>query len=141
MDRFASRGVGDRRLDNAISHGHAQAGAHRAAYEQHAIVTGLLLIERKQRLGHGRWLPWLAEHFAGSQTTAKDYMSTAREWAANRRSTGDVDAADEAPEPPADEPESTHITDEELAAADTSADAPIRRSDWIVPGFRRVQRV
>jgi hypothetical protein len=46
-------------------------------YEQVATVTGVLLRERKRRLPHGAWLPWLAEHFDGTSETARVYMRMA----------------------------------------------------------------
>ncbi len=46
---------------------------------QHAITAGALLVEAKDALPHGGWLPWLTEHFDGSQRTAQAYMRIARE--------------------------------------------------------------
>jgi hypothetical protein len=37
-----------------------------------------LLIEAHDQLGHGRWLPWLAENFDSSLSTAENHMNAAR---------------------------------------------------------------
>src|ERR1700726_1349493 len=39
---------------------------------------GALLIEAKAKVAHGDWLPWLAQHFQRSISTAENYMSAAR---------------------------------------------------------------
>jgi hypothetical protein len=44
----------------------------------HAIHAGELLIEAKDRVGHGGWLPWLQENFPGTVQTAAGYMRMAR---------------------------------------------------------------
>lgn len=51
------------------SYGHALA---------HAFHAGRLLIEAKDQLGHGEWLPWLSENVAFSEDTAENYMRLAR---------------------------------------------------------------
>ncbi len=44
-----------------------------------AATCGKLLIAKKQELGHGNWLPWLAENIkAFGYDTANDYMKAAR---------------------------------------------------------------
>ncbi len=44
-----------------------------------AAHCGKLLIAKKQELGHGNWLPWLAENItAFGYDTANDYMKAAR---------------------------------------------------------------
>ncbi|WP_028058390.1 DUF3102 domain-containing protein [Candidatus Solirubrobacter pratensis] len=93
----------DRKLDNSIRKGHAAAGSHKAAYEQHATVTGILLIERKRRLKHGAWLPWLAENFEGSTVVAQRYMRQADEWLANTSSATRFDPPAEHPTPPVED--------------------------------------
>ena len=45
---------------------------------RHAIAAGELLIEAKEQLGHGRWLPWLRDHCAISERTAQLYMRVAK---------------------------------------------------------------
>lgn len=72
---------GDCKLDNAIAKGHATAGAHMRNYEEIATVTGVLLRERKRRLGPRGFSPWLAEHFDGSRQTAYRYLELADEHA------------------------------------------------------------
>jgi hypothetical protein len=44
---------------------------------EHAINAGKLLIEAKDLLGHGQWLPWLAEHCVLPERTAQLYMRLA----------------------------------------------------------------
>jgi DUF3102 family protein len=41
------------------------------------IEIGKLLIESREHLEHGEWLPWLAENFALSDRTALNYMNAA----------------------------------------------------------------
>jgi hypothetical protein len=48
----------------------------------HAIAAGELLLEAKELLKHGQWLPWLAEHCAISERTAQLYMRCAKNRAA-----------------------------------------------------------
>lgn len=43
----------------------------------YAIQCGQKLIEVKQRVGHGNFLPWLVDNFKGSQQTANSYMRVA----------------------------------------------------------------
>ena len=46
-----------------------------------AILTiGRCLIEAKEMLPHGEWLPWLAENVGYSQKTAQNFMRLAREF-------------------------------------------------------------
>lgn len=58
--------------------------AHRAcensarAAVEHAVRAGELLLEAKAAVGHGCWLDWLADNFAGSADTAQTYMRLAR---------------------------------------------------------------
>ncbi len=44
-----------------------------------AIRIGELLNEAKALVPHGAWLPWLSEHFRGSERTAQAWMQLARE--------------------------------------------------------------
>jgi hypothetical protein len=44
----------------------------------HAIAAGELLIEAKAQLKHGQWGPWLAEHCAIPDRTARLYVRLAR---------------------------------------------------------------
>ncbi len=68
---------GERKLDNAIQKGHAAVGTHMANFERAAILTGVLLRERKRRLGSRKWAPWIEEHFDGSLDTADRYLKMA----------------------------------------------------------------
>jgi hypothetical protein len=45
---------------------------------ERACEAGDLLIEAKQQLDHGQWLPWLAESVEISERTARRYMRLAR---------------------------------------------------------------
>jgi hypothetical protein len=52
----------------------------------HAIAAGEILIEAKQQLNHGQWLPWLKEHCGDvAERTAQLYMRAAK----NRATTED----------------------------------------------------
>jgi hypothetical protein len=42
------------------------------------IAIGDLLLEAKDQLDHGEWLPWLKNNFGSSTTTAENYMAAAR---------------------------------------------------------------
>lgn len=44
------------------------------------IQIGERLIEAKELLPHGAWLPWLAEEVEFSERTAQNFMRLAREW-------------------------------------------------------------
>ena len=41
---------------------------------RHAIEAGSLLLEAKEQLKHGQWLPWLRDHCIMSERTAQLYM-------------------------------------------------------------------
>jgi N6-adenosine-specific RNA methylase IME4 len=47
---------------------------------QHALAAGRLLIEAKDKVAHGQWLPWLKENCRCSTRTAQAYMRVARQW-------------------------------------------------------------
>jgi ABC-type sulfate/molybdate transport systems ATPase subunit len=51
--------------------------AFKATY-QHALKVGFLLSEAKAEVGHGNWLPWVAENCAFSMRTAQTYMRIAK---------------------------------------------------------------
>jgi hypothetical protein len=42
------------------------------------IAIGDLLVEANAQLDHGEWLPWLAENFGSSVSTADNYLAAAR---------------------------------------------------------------
>src|SRR4051794_28620848 len=46
---------------------------------EHALNAGAGLVKVKEQLGHGEFLPWLAENFEGSERSAQRYMKVARE--------------------------------------------------------------
>lgn len=58
----------------------AAAASRRAAADAiaAAIQAGAKLIEAKALLPHGEWLPWLRDHAAISERSARDYMRLAR---------------------------------------------------------------
>jgi hypothetical protein len=53
-----------------------QAALKREATD--VIAIGDLLIEAQKQIKHGRWLPWLADCFGSSVSTAENYMNAAR---------------------------------------------------------------
>jgi hypothetical protein len=57
---------------------HEQVGRALTSALDHALRAGDLLIEAKAQLGHGQWLPWLAEHCRFAERTAQAYMRLAR---------------------------------------------------------------
>ena len=58
-----------------------------------AILTiGRCLIEAKDMLPHGEWLPWLNERVEFSERTARNFMRLAREWT-KRQTLADLGAA------------------------------------------------
>ena len=58
-----------------------------------AILTiGRCLIEAKDMLPHGEWLPWLNEKAEFSERTARNFMRLAREWT-NRQALADLGAS------------------------------------------------
>ena len=58
-----------------------------------AILTiGRCLIEAKEMLPHGEWLPWLTEQVEFSPRTAQNFMRLAREWS-NTQTLADLGAS------------------------------------------------
>jgi hypothetical protein len=51
-----------------------------------ATLKGLVLLEVKHRLGHGKLKPWVAKHYEKSYRTAVDYMNLAREFTKDAKS-------------------------------------------------------
>jgi len=47
------------------------------SFTRRSVISGLLLAEKKQEVGHGNWLPWCAKHQVVDRT-ARDHMQTAR---------------------------------------------------------------
>jgi Protein of unknown function (DUF3102) len=58
------------------AHADVQEAAKTAA--EHAITAGHALIEAKELVKHGEWLPWLKEHCALAERTAQLYMKIAK---------------------------------------------------------------
>jgi hypothetical protein len=58
------------------AHADVQEAARTAA--EHAITAGHALLEAKELLKHGQWLPWLREHCALAERTAQLYMKIAK---------------------------------------------------------------
>lgn len=56
------------------------------------IAIGERLIEAKEQLPHGDWLPWLTEQVDFSERTARNFMRLAREWT-NRQALADLGAS------------------------------------------------
>jgi hypothetical protein len=56
---------------------HALARSSAESFLEHAIRCGEALLEAKQLVGHGDWLPWLNAHFNGSERIAQQYMRLA----------------------------------------------------------------
>lgn len=70
-----------------INAAHREAKEHAARAIERAIEAGDLLNEVKRQLGHGQWLPWLAQHCPDiSVRTAQQYMQIARSLPAQMRS-------------------------------------------------------
>jgi hypothetical protein len=45
---------------------------------RHAIMAGELLLQAKDQVPHGQWLPWLRDHCTISERTAQLYMRVAK---------------------------------------------------------------
>jgi hypothetical protein len=56
---------------------HAEVRASGQTMLESAWHAGQALIAAKAQLRHGKWLPWLAENFNGSQQCANNYMRIA----------------------------------------------------------------
>lgn len=65
-------------LADAINREHEKAASHIQSAVHHAAKAGLLLIEAKADVGHGKWLAWLGQNCALSERTAQGYMRLAR---------------------------------------------------------------
>ena len=82
-------------LAERINAYHHAAESHAGQVLANARAAGELLLEAKNTVRHGEWLPWLEVNFDGSQRTAHAYMRVARRWpvieaAANSQSTADL---------------------------------------------------
>jgi hypothetical protein len=47
------------------------------SFTRRSVISGLLLAEKKQEIGHGNWLPWCAKHKIEDRT-ARRHIETAR---------------------------------------------------------------
>lgn len=57
---------------------------------RHAIRAGTYLREAKAKVGHGRWLLWLAQHCRFSERTAQDYVRAADYATSNPHAVADL---------------------------------------------------
>lgn len=69
-------------LAREINSEHSHVETYKRNTIKHAIRCGELLLEMKQRVGHGNWLAWVEEHFEASERTARNYMEIAKSAAA-----------------------------------------------------------
>jgi Protein of unknown function (DUF3102) len=67
-------------LAHRIKAEHDAANEAKRSAISHAIAAGDLLIEAKDRVSHGDWLPWLEANVGFSERTAQAYMRLAREY-------------------------------------------------------------
>lgn len=67
-------------LEQQIRTEHEAAEAGIRDSLRHAVRAGQLLIDVKNRLSHGEFLPWVAQHCPFAQSTANIYMKIARAW-------------------------------------------------------------
>ena len=74
-----AKGPGFRHEAERINAAHAAVVAAERDALRHAVRAGALLEAMKGRLGHGRFLPWIAEHCDFGDRTAQLYMQLARE--------------------------------------------------------------
>ena len=56
---------------------HALAMQHAGAAVSHGIKVGQLLLQAKETIAHGQWLPWLRANVLFSERTAQSYMRIA----------------------------------------------------------------
>lgn len=84
-------------LAERINAEHKAAEAAARSALGHALAAGKLLMEAKAAVNHGEWSAWLADHFEGSERTARAYMRLAKHWRtinAKRQSTADLSIHD-----------------------------------------------
>ncbi len=73
----------DKKLDTLaekINREHRRVESAVGSALEHAQRAGRLLIEAKERVKHGEWLPWLEENFEGSERVAQMYMRVHGHW-------------------------------------------------------------
>jgi hypothetical protein len=67
-------------LASAINEAHLRVEESARAGAEHARHAGELLLQAKEQVGHGNWLPWVKAHCRFSERTAREYMRVARQW-------------------------------------------------------------
>jgi hypothetical protein len=67
-------------LARTINAEHKLFGQQLQSSVAHARRAGELLLQVKQQVGHGHWLPWLKTNLTFSERTAQDYIRVARRW-------------------------------------------------------------
>ncbi len=67
-------------LAEQITCEHALAREAARSALEHARVAGELLLQAKEQVAHGEWLPWLGTNFEFSERTAQGYMRLSRQW-------------------------------------------------------------
>lgn len=82
-----AKNTASKKVESTLEHLAAQINKeHNASVKaasstvEHARRAGELLIEAKDRVEHGQWLPWLKDNFPFTTVTAQNYMRIAREW-------------------------------------------------------------
>ena len=75
-NRAPARSLAD--LADQANEYHRRAETAAKTAIEYAIEAGKLLIEAKELVRHGGWLPWLEENASFSRTTAANYMRIAR---------------------------------------------------------------
>jgi hypothetical protein len=70
----------------------ASVGAFKRGIE-HAVACGRLLIEARDQIKHGEWLPWLKDHCGVPERSARRYMELAAYAAADLKSDLALDGA------------------------------------------------
>jgi len=78
-------------LATLIQQRHEAVAASLKEAVSNAIATGELLLEAKRQVGHGGWLPWLAENLPDiAERTAQAYMRIARAPLEKRNAVADL---------------------------------------------------
>lgn len=80
LHRREDGGKGLRTLASEINAAHSSAERALNDALAHARRCGEPLNEARELCAHGEWGAWLAENFAGSDRTARQYMMIARRW-------------------------------------------------------------
>jgi hypothetical protein len=78
------------KLARLIQQRHKAVAASLEEAVSNAIAAGELLLEAKTQVGHGEWLPWLAENCDISERTAQAYMRLARAPLEKRNAVADL---------------------------------------------------